>query len=100
MADKLIINTDSLSRDIRSFDSRLDEIASCISQMRDALAALGTMWAGPSHDIYDAQFRSDCDAAEELVKELRKFSSKLEDAGREYRNCSSKVDGIIDSLRL
>ncbi len=100
MADKLRITTEVLTKDTDSFKEKTSILTSAIEGMKDDVALLHGMWKGPSHEAFTAQFNSDMEAAEMLIKQLTDYSAKLESAAAEYQRCSNQVDSYIDSIRL
>ena len=100
MADKLRITTQTLQRDAESIRKSIETIKNAVNRMQDEGAQLHTMWAGPSHDAFKAQFDSDIVAALALIKDLETFVSGLDKAAGEYKECSEKVDSIIAEIKL
>lgn len=100
MADKLKINTQTLQRDTENIRKNIDVIKNAVNRMQEEGTRLHTMWSGPSHDAFKAQFDSDVVAALALIKDFESFAEGLNRAADKYKECSEKVDTIIAEIKL
>ncbi|MDO4617061.1 MAG: WXG100 family type VII secretion target [Lachnospiraceae bacterium] len=100
MAEYIEISTDALNRDRNTIESELDQIRAGVNQLREQMEQLGSMWEGPSHDVFLRQFQADYNYILEFQKQLEEYIAAMEYAGKEYKKCESSVLQAISSIRV
>lgn len=100
MADYIEIDTMALGRDRQTIQSELDRVRTEISRLKEAMVNLGTMWEGPAHDAFMAQFNTDYEFVQEFGNEIGTYIETMEYAQREYQKCESEVNQAIASIRI
>ena len=99
MADYIEIDTAALERDRQTIQSELDRVRTGINQLKDKMVNLGSMWEGPAHNAFMAQFNADYEFIQEFENEIEKYIGTMEYAQREYQKCESQVQQTIASIR-
>ena len=100
MADYIEIDTAALDRDRRAIQSELSRVRSEIDQLKEKMVNLGTMWDGPAHDAFMAQFYADYEFIQEFENEIEKYIETMEYALKEYQKCDDSVQQAIASIRV
>lgn len=100
MADYIEVDTQALNRDRQTIQSELDKVRTEISQLKEKMANLGTMWEGPAHDAFMAQFNADYEFIQGFGNELGTYIETMEYAQREYEKCENAVEQAIASIRI
>lgn len=100
MADYIEIDTLALNRDKQTIQSELDRVQTEINQLKERMVSLGTMWEGPAHNAFMAQFNTDYEFIQEFGNEIGTYIETMGYAQREYQKCESTVSQVIDSIRI
>lgn len=100
MADYIDIDTMALNRDRQVIQSELERVRTGINQLREKMAALGTMWEGPAHNAFMSQFHTDYAFVQAFVSEIRAYIETMEYAEREYERCGDAVRRTVDTIRI
>lgn len=100
MADYIEIDTAALARDRQTVQSELDRLRTGIDQLKEKMVNLGTMWEGPAHNAFMAQFNADYEFIQDFNNELEKYAETMEYARQEYEKCESRVQQAVASIRI
>lgn len=101
MAGSIIeVTISSLNSDIDTLTSTLNSLKGHSVRMQEQIQALGGMWEGPAHEIFNVQFQSDYMALQDLYKNLEELIKCMEYAKSEYQKCEDSVSSAIAAIRI
>ena len=100
MADYIEVDTAALDRDRQTIQSELDRVRSEIGRLRDEMASLSSMWEGPAHDTFMAQFNADYEFVQQFGNEIGTYIETMEYAQSEYQKCEASVEQAVASIRV
>ena len=100
MADRVRVNTSSLSRTRESVSSQVNKIRTQITALYQDVDQLNGMWEGDAHAVFDAKFKADIRYLESLMKSLDGIVSFETNAEKEYNTCESKVGSLISDIQI
>lgn len=92
------VNTEALQQQLVSFQEEITNIRQTINRLSQTVDELKTMWDGPAHETFYAQYMIDHLEFEEYLTILDKIAEKYQDACKEYNRCESEVGSIISSI--
>lgn len=78
----------------------MEQVRTEISHLKEKMANLSTMWEGPAHDTFMAQFNTDYEFIQDFVNEIGTYIETMEYAQREYEKCENAVQDAIASIRI
>ncbi len=94
------INTAQLSSDIKRLRGTLARTRSHIEQLRVKMAAMNSMWEGPTNQAMRQRFRADHERMLALCASLEELLQMLESIRQTYDTCEDQVRGVVDALRV
>ena len=93
--------------DTRELNKDLDELQRLTVVLNDAeknmieqIRQLNSMWTGKANSAFNVQFDIDCSKFEQLRDTIKKYREKLAKARTEYNRCDSKVNDIVNSIKV
>lgn len=98
--NKIKIDTSKLQKDRNLMENHLNIILDNVKSMYEEVKVLDGMWDGEAKESFNVQFNSDYNAANQLIKEIRNFISKMDYAEKKYVECEGKVSEIINSIKI
>lgn len=100
MADKIRVNTVSLTRTREEVINKLEDINRQIETLYQELQALGGMWEGAAHQVYQNDFNSELRSLQNLCNDLKGIASYEGNAITEYNNCENKVASLVAGIKV
>lgn len=95
---QLKVNPEDLSSDANQIINELGIIETKIDKMYDDVKALGNMWKGVAKNTFVNNFESDYLNTKSFIASLQEYARRLENEGREYRNCENKVIDAVGNI--
>ena len=93
-------NTQTMGRDISQYGTMVQMVETALGDAYSAINELNNTWTGPAHDALVAQFVSDKEIMDDMLKILRDYGTDLDNAKREYETCENNVDSLIRSMKV
>ena len=100
ISNELTINTDTLKRDIETFNQLTDTLFNKELAMEHEVIAMSSMWSGKANTEFCNQFGRDCQRLESMVDYLKMYSKKLSEAMEEYNKCDTQVYDIVKNIKI
>ena len=100
MADYIEVDISALDQDVRDLTETLEKVRKDMNDMFDTMKKLDTMWEGPAHEAFMAQFDGDRQVFEELCNTVEGIIGSMEDAKNAYRKCEENVSSEIDKINI
>lgn len=100
MADKLIIETQLLEKDIKSIEEQIALIKNALASLKNDGARLQTMWEGSAKNAFVATFNDDCAQLEGFISLLQKYDAGLTTADKAYNTTAQNVSNTIKALKI
>ncbi len=94
------INTERLSNDIKRLRTALSQTRNHIEQLRAKMAAMNSMWEGPTNLAMRQRFQEDHERMIALCSSLEELIQVLESIRQAYDTCEGQVRGAVDALRV
>ncbi|WP_300280741.1 WXG100 family type VII secretion target [uncultured Subdoligranulum sp.] len=98
--ERIQIDTARLGGTGGTIKTMVEQMQGCVQRLYAEMAELDTMWQGPANAAFEAQFRQDQQAMEQICQALQGYAEDLEQAKSEYEKCNGDVRGIIDAIRV
>ena len=100
MADIIANQLNRMQSDIDTFQKSLANYKQKCENMYGSLAVLNGYWEGPAHDTFVSKVASDKEVMGEIIKSLESYHAELTNALESYKQCESKVSGLIDAMKI
>lgn len=94
------INTVQLSSDIKRLQNTLSRTRNHIEQLRAKMAAMNSMWEGPTNLALRQRFQEDHERMLALCSSLEDLIRTLESIRQAYDTCENNVRSTVDALRV
>ena len=98
--ERIQIDTARLGGTGGTIKTMVEQMQGCVQRLYAEMAELDTMWQGPANAAFEAQFRQDQEAMEQISQDCQGYAEDLEQAKSEYEKCNGDVRGIIDAIRV
>ncbi|MDO4634027.1 MAG: WXG100 family type VII secretion target [Eubacteriales bacterium] len=99
-ANKIKVNTNSLSQTQKELQARLKKIRSDIENISNDMNTLSSMWSGDAHEAFDDQIASDIGFLNEVCKGIDSIISFEGTAVTEYNKCEEMVGDLVAQIRV
>lgn len=100
MAEKIKINTKTLSNDTESLQKHLNQVQKKIEAMLDDVSEMNNMWSGSANDAFNRAFQEDIKLLMELSNSLQEIIYYEATARKEYDDCENKIASLIASMSV
>lgn len=97
---EIAVNTATLARDTAQLTMLLANLEKDKTKMVQEIQELNRMWQGPSNQMFNAQFKTDCTSLDNLCKTIREMIRAMENAKREYDQCDNRVNALVSALKI
>lgn len=97
---EIAVNTATLARDTAQLTMLLANLEKDKTKMVQEIQELNRMWQGPSNQMFNAQFKTDCTSLDNLCKTVREMIRAMENAKREYDQCDNRVNALVSALKI
>ena len=97
---EITVDTDILRADVAGLRVSLDNARKQLEEMHTEIDAMNGMWKGAAHDEFVRQFASDYETTNEFLNIVDSIIGCMQESGKQYDACESKVHGIIDTIRI
>ena len=94
------VETASLASTIKQMDAELDSILTTSKDLYAALEALDGMWVGTAHDTFAAQYHTDQQILNGMIKTIMSVIEGMDDARAEYEQCEKSVETEIRKIAV
>ena len=94
------VNTGNLQKDIGKLREALNGLIRTKDTMVGEVQELNTMWKGPANLAFNQQFMLDQEEFENLSGILEKMLQAMENAREQYDICDSKVNDLVNTIRI
>lgn len=94
------VNTANLRNDIGKLRGALNSLVHTKDMMVGRIQELNSMWKGPANHAFNQQFMLDQQEFENLCEILEKMIQAMEDARAQYDICDSKVNDLVNTIRI
>lgn len=94
------IDTGLLKRTISDMKADIENMKKDMAGIYQDIHELDTMWEGPAKSIFNSQFETDRQEFMQICNELVGYVDKMVYATDEYNKCESRVNEIINSIRV
>ncbi len=100
MIDKIRIDTVRLGTDADRADGYIKNISREISNMKNSVSQLDSMWDGPASDAFKKAFADDMNAAAAIMKNLESLHTYETNAKAEYEKCERRVSSLVSEIKV
>lgn len=100
MTDYIEVDTLALDRDRKTIQSELQKAKKEIGHLEEEMTVLSSMWNGPAHDMFMAQFRADYEFMEQFEKDIAFYTETMQYALNEYRKCEESVEQAVAAIKI
>ncbi len=100
MADKIRVNTGSLTVTRDTVNRQVGNINNQISELNGDIAKLDSMWEGEAHEAFHSAFLADVFQLQKLCKSLESIVSYESNAIKEYNQCEQQVAALIAGINV
>lgn len=97
---QIAIDTGILQNDITAYEEALNTVKSKMDNMFTNMKELDTMWEGEANNAFMVQFNKDYSSMKELCNLLTKLLEDLKLAKKEYDQCDSSVNTVINAIQI
>lgn len=97
---QIAIDTGILQNDINAYEEALNTVKSKMDNMFTNMKELDTMWEGEANNAFMVQFNKDYSSMKELCNLLTKLLEDLKLAKKEYDQCDSSVNTVINAIQI
>lgn len=97
---KFDVETGQVNTMVQSYQETLNQISQNREKMYQALESLNGMWQGSAHDAFTAQYQSDNQEMQQLIKELQRVAENISKARVEYDTCEQNVKSEIAAIQI
>ena len=97
---QIAIDTGILQNDITAYEEALNTVKSKMDNMFTNMKELDTMWEGEANNAFMVQFNKDYSSMKELCNLLTKLLEDLKLAKKEYDQCDSSVNAVINAIQI
>lgn len=97
---QIAIDTGILQSDINAYEEALNTVKSKMDNMFNNMAELDSMWDGQANSAFMAQFNKDYTTLKDLAGLLTKLLEDLKLAKKEYDQCDSSVNTVINAIQI
>lgn len=94
------IDTEHLKKDVEMFKNLLSQLKKNQDSMERAIERLNTMWQGPANQIFNIQFRADCESFSNVCATVEAMIQAMEAARMDYEACDEQVSDLINAIRV
>ena len=95
---KIRVNTNQLFSEANSVTDCIRIADSELAMLEEHFAVLDTMWDGPASEAFRIAYHDDIEALRGVIENLSQFNQFELNAGKQYENCETEVNGIVNSL--
>lgn len=97
---KFDVETGQVNTMVQSYQETLNQISQNREKMYQALESLNGMWQGSAHDAFIAQYQSDNQEMQQLIRELQRVAENISKARAEYDTCEQNVKSEIAAIQI
>ena len=97
---QIAIDTGILQNDITAYEEALNTVKSKMDNMFTNMKELDTMWEGEANNAFMVQFNKDYSSMKDLCNLLTKLLEDLKLAKKEYDQCDSSVNTVINAIQI
>lgn len=97
---EIAVNTATLARDTAQLKTLLARLEKDKAKMVQEIQELNRMWQGPSNQVFNDQFKTDCTSLDNLCKTIREMIGAMENAKKEYDQCDNRVNALVSALKI
>lgn len=94
------VDTDMLQHDINVMKAQLQALRMRTKALEGKAAELNTMWEGPAHDTFSAEFSKDCTETHELLTEMERLVGHIQFSKGEYVSAEGRVQSAVKAIRI
>lgn len=94
------IDTEHLNKDVEALKNLLTQLRKNQTSMEQAMDQLNTMWQGPANQIFNIQFRADCESFANVCTTVEAMIQAMETARMDYEACEEQVSDLINAIRV
>ena len=98
--ERIVIDTERLTAGASALETCQQSLKRDVAGLYDLAAEIASMWSGPAHDAFDAQFAADRAALTELCAEYAQCVEGMREAAREYDRCAEAVGSLVAGVQI
>ena len=100
MADYIEVDISTLDQDVRGLAETLEKVRKDMNDMFGTIKELNSMWEGPAHETFMAQFEGDSQVFEALCNTVEGIIDSMNNAKDAYRKCEANVRDEIEKIKI
>ena len=100
MGNYMKVNTNRLNTDAEIVAGMISGMKTELSNMKEDVTKLDSMWDGPSSEAFKENFHNDMNSVETIIKNIESIYSYEINAKDKYESCENKVGSIIAGIRV
>lgn len=99
MSDISNIDSDKIAASANQLDGVVDRISNCVNKFGEVIENLDKVWVSEVKGEFMKSYRSDMDAMQEMLSQLRELNSVLKETAADFDKTENEILGNVRALK-
>ena len=99
MSDISNIDSDKIAARANQLDGVVDRISNCVNKFGEVIENLDKVWVSEVKGEFMKSYRSDMDAMQEMLSQLRELNSVLKETAADFDKTENEILGNVRALK-
>ncbi len=100
MAEYIRVSTRQIDQDRERIEAELKGARNAVEELYQEMQQLGQTWEGPAWQTFQRQVASDIENMRNIDAMMAEYMNHMEFASMEYKQCESKMEELVGSIRI